>query len=95
MESVQVKIFGQFYSVKGMDDHAYIRELADFVDHKMNEIKRGATTSDSHRIAILTALTISDELFKLRKQCFLMEEELQRTATRLVELSETLPAGRH
>ncbi len=35
MESVQVEILGQVYSIKGMEDHAYIRELAAFCDAKM------------------------------------------------------------
>ncbi len=76
MESVQVEIFGQLYNIKGSDDPGSIRELAAFVDAKMKEIQRGTGTVDPHRVAILAALTISDELFRLRKQ----REELESLA---------------
>lgn len=66
MERVQVEIYGQIYSLKGTDDPARIRELAAYVDTKMKEIEKGTGTVDSLRVAILTALTITDELYRLR-----------------------------
>ena len=90
MESVQVEIFGQMYSLKGSkDDHAYIRELAAFVDAKMREVQKGTGTADSHRVAILTALTISDELHRLRKQYQRFEEIAESSTTRLLNITET------
>lgn len=89
MESVQVEIFGQVYTIKGKDDAVYIRELAAFLDSKMKEVQKGTGTADPHRVAILTALTISDELFRLRQQ----NGELGRTAEqklrRLLDLTES------
>jgi cell division protein ZapA len=66
MERVQVEIFGHQYSIKGQEDPEYIRELASFVDSKMREVQKGTGTADPHRVAILTALMISDELHRLR-----------------------------
>jgi cell division protein ZapA len=68
MERVQVEIYGQIYSIKGTDDSARIRELAAYVDAKMKEIEKGTGTVDSLRVAILTALTVTDELYRLREQ---------------------------
>jgi len=87
MQSVQVEILGQVYSIKGMDDHAYIRELAAFCDAKMREVQKATGTSDAHRVAILAALTISDELFRLRRQYQSLEDSVERSATRLLELT--------
>ncbi len=87
MENVQVEIFGQIYSLKGMDDPAYIRELAGYVDAKMREVQKGTGTGDPHRVAILTALTISDELYRLRKDSGMLELSVEERVTRLLELT--------
>jgi cell division protein ZapA (FtsZ GTPase activity inhibitor) len=52
-----VETFSQVYSIK-KDDHDYIRELATFADAKMRMYRRGQAQL-THRVAILTALTIS------------------------------------
>ena len=88
MERVQVEIFGQVYSLKGKDDPAYIRELAAFIDVKMKEIQRGTGTADPHRVAILTALTITDELYRLRERFGILERTSENAASRLLDLTE-------
>ncbi len=87
MESVPVDIFGQIYSIKGKDDPSYIRELASFVDAKMKEVQKGTGTADPHRVAILTALTISDELHRLREQHASLEKTAEQTVLRLLDLT--------
>jgi cell division protein ZapA len=89
MESVKVEIFGQLYSIKGRDDHDYIRELAAFVDAKMKDVQKGTGTADPHRVAILTALTISDELFRLLRQHGALEKTAETAAQRLLSITET------
>ncbi len=88
MESVQIEIFGQVYSIKGKDDPEYIRELAAFIDAKMKEVQKGTGTVDPHRVAILTALTITDELYRLREQCGSLEKTAANAARRLLDLTE-------
>jgi cell division protein ZapA (FtsZ GTPase activity inhibitor) len=68
-------------------DHAYIRELAAYCDAKMREVQKATGTSDAHRVAILAALTISDELFRLRRQYQSLEDSVERSATRLLEIT--------
>ncbi len=88
MESVQVEIFGQVYNIKGTDDAAPIRELASFLDARMKDVQKGTGTSDPLRVAILTALTISDELFRLRTENDETGAIAQRAADSLLQLTE-------
>ncbi len=88
MESVRVEIFGQVYSIKGTDDSAPIRDLASFVDARMKEVQKGTGTSDPLRVAILTALTISDELFRLRADTRETGTIAEKAANRLLKLTE-------
>ncbi len=90
MERVQVEIFGQVYSLKGRDDPAYIRELAAFIDAKMKEVQKGTGTADPHRVAILMALTITDELYRLRERYGILEKTSENAASRLLDLTENL-----
>lgn len=88
MESVQVEIFGQIYTIKGEDDPAYIRELASFIDAKMKDVQKGTGTVEPHRVAILAALTITDELYRLRERHVALEQTSEYAATRLLDLTE-------
>ncbi len=88
MESVQVEIFGQTYSIKGKEDTASIRELAAFLDARMKEVQQGARTSDPLRVAILTALTLSDELFRLREEHAETSKAAEKAVQRLLEITE-------
>jgi cell division protein ZapA len=88
MESVQVEIFGQVYSIKGKDDPSYIRDLAAFIDAKMKEVQKGTGTADPHRVAILTALTISDELYRLRAENAALGSATEKALQRLLKLTD-------
>lgn len=63
---VQVEIFGQSYAVTGGSDPGYMERLAAYVDEQMREVSRSAASVDSVRIAVLAALNIADECFRLR-----------------------------
>jgi len=95
MESVQVEIFGQVYSIKGMADHEYIRELAAFVDARMKDVQKGTGTADPHRVAILTALTISEELHRLQKQYAELEKTAENAAANLFEITSEAEGEDH
>jgi cell division protein ZapA len=90
MERVQVEIFGQMYTIKGKDDPGYIRELAAFIDVKMKEIQKGTGTVDPHRVAILMALTIADELYRLRERYGILEQKSEDIACRLLDITENI-----
>jgi cell division protein ZapA len=65
---VHVEIFGQDYAVRGGDDPKYVEKLASFVDEQMKEVSRTSGAVDSLRIAVLAALNIADERFRLSEE---------------------------
>lgn len=92
----QVEIFGHHYNVRAEGDPAYIQELAKFVDGKMREIAQHAPTVDPVKIAILTALNVSDDLFRHQDRHRDDAERLRRIEERtggwIRRLEETLDA---
>jgi cell division protein ZapA len=73
---IKVQIFGQSYNVRGEEDKAYIEELARYVDGKMKALAESTGAGDSLKVAILAALNLADELFKLERRERQTREEL-------------------
>ena len=84
---IKITIFGQEYSVKAPADPTYIKKIAEYVDTKMREVQSGfSSTQSSNRIAILSAMNITDELFNAKKQGDSENNEVEEKITSLIEL---------
>jgi cell division protein ZapA len=86
-KSTRVQIFGSDYHVRGEVDPEYIRTLAAYVDAKMQEIANDQSLVSSTKVAILTAIHITDELFQERRQ---RELTVNEVAERALQISEPL-----
>jgi cell division protein ZapA len=65
---VHVEVHGQRYPIKTTLDPGYVQELAAYVDRKMAMAADASPSSDTLALAVLSALNIADELFRLRHQ---------------------------
>ena len=84
---IKITIFGQEYSVKAPADPTYIKKIAEYVDTKMREVQSGfSSTQSSNRIAILSAMNITDELFNAKKRGDSDDNEIEEKITSLIEL---------
>ena len=84
---IKIAIFGQEYSVKAPADPTYIKKIAEYVDTKMREVQSGfSSTQSSNRIAILSAMNITDELFNAKKRGDSDNNEIEEKITSLIEL---------
>ncbi len=63
---VQVEIYGQRYTLKGSEDSAYVESLAAHVDKRMRELAESSSTVDSLKVAVLAAVNIADEYYRLK-----------------------------
>ncbi len=67
-KSLKVNIYGTEYSLVIDSDINRIQEIANYVDAKMKEIQAARPSRPVHQIAILAALNITEELFKIYEQ---------------------------
>ncbi len=90
-----VEVFGQRLGVRADGDGARLEELARFVDRRMREVADRASSVDTVKVAILTALNIADELYKEREtDQDARQRELEQQAERLVmKLEKVLRDG--
>lgn len=64
---VQIEVHGQKYPIRTELDPQYVEELAQFVESRMALASKASPSSDAVGLAILTALNITDEYFRMRK----------------------------
>lgn len=65
---ISVTIYGRQYKIVGNASSNYIRMVADYIDEKMMSISDGNPRLDSSKIAVLAAVNIADEYFKLKQE---------------------------
>jgi cell division protein ZapA len=85
---VKVEIYGQSYTMAGDLDESYVRELARYVDEKMNAVAAATQTVDSVRVAVLAAMAITDELHTLRLEKGDRDEHLRERAEQCLTILE-------
>jgi len=83
---VQITILNQTFNIQGGDDPAHMRELARYVEEKMKDIRRATNTVDSYRLAILTALHIADELFRMQDEYEDLDRFINKKSVEFVKI---------
>lgn len=65
---VKVEIGGREYAIRADATPDYTRRCANFVDRTVRDLTRQAGLVDPHRAVILAALSLADQLFKVRSE---------------------------
>lgn len=82
---VEIKVFGQTFSVKTDADEDHIQAVAGYVNEKMDEVLRKTRSVSTLNVAILTALNIADDLLKEKEQRKALLREVEIKSKDLVE----------
>jgi len=82
---VEIKVFGQTYTVKTDAEEDYIQEVAQYVNEKMDEVLKKTKSVSTLNVAILTALNIADDLLKEREKRIALLQEIEAKSKDLVE----------
>jgi cell division protein ZapA (FtsZ GTPase activity inhibitor) len=68
--NLEVNILGSSFTVQSDGDSQYLRQVVDYLQSKIQEIKSkysGKATADPIKISLLAGLNIVDELFRCRR----------------------------
>ncbi len=68
MGSVEIHILGQKYTIKGDEPEEYIQQLAGYVQEKIRDVYNNSPNITPLKASILAAVTIADELHKLKNE---------------------------
>ncbi|PKM81379.1 MAG: cell division protein ZapA [Firmicutes bacterium HGW-Firmicutes-13] len=75
---VKVNIFGDEYTLKAELPVNYMKKLAGYVDTKMHEFAQKGISQGTHKIAVLTAINLTDEIFNLRRELKHVKAKLEK-----------------
>ena len=84
-ESVTVRIAGEEHTIRSNAEPEYTARCAAHVDQRIHEIKKQVGLLEGHKVAILAALSIADELFQAL-------DTQERGGTQMAERVNTLAA---
>ena len=89
-QSVSVRIAGEEHVIRASAEPDYTRRCASYVDERIMEIRTKAGLLETHKAAILAALSITDELLQTEKELQRLRTEVSKEAA---ALAERLQAG--
>jgi cell division protein ZapA len=100
-KKVNVKIFGNDYTMMGVESEEYIHRVAYQVDKKMRELSEANPKLAISTVAVLVAVNAIDEMYKQKEGLLEKEkeiqkpiEELERTKGQLDILKQQLSANK-
>jgi cell division protein ZapA len=82
---VEIKVFGQTYTVKTDAEEDHIQEVARYVNEKMDEVLKKTRSVSTLNVAILTALNIADDLLKEKEKRVALLKEIEMKSKDLAE----------
>jgi cell division protein ZapA len=85
---VEIKVFGQAYTVKSDAEEDHVQEVARFVNQKMEEVLQKTRSVSTLNVAILTALNIADDLLREKKRSRDLFHEVEMKSKDLAERIE-------
>ena len=91
-QRVDIEILGQKYPIRSEAGADWVRQLASFVDRRARDIRGDSSGQDAVRVLALTALDITDELFRLRDERKDQEVDHKDVSARLGALRQILDA---
>lgn len=86
--SVTVRIAGEEYAIRATAEPEYTRRCARYVDDRIAEIRNRSGLVETHKAAILAALSISDEFLQAQDELERLRKEVASRATNLVKRIE-------
>lgn len=84
---VEVKIGGKEYILVGAESEEYIQKIALYIDRKMNEILKVHSHLSTSMAAVLTAVNVADDLFKVQESEGRLKTQLEKLLGEIEELN--------
>ncbi len=66
--SIEVSLLGSSFTIQSSYDPAYMAQVIGFLQGKIQEVQAGSSVKDNLKIALLAALNVVDELFRLKSR---------------------------
>ncbi len=86
--AVVVNIGGHRYTLRSDEDERLVREMAAHVDKHLRDLQKQTRAVDTQSLAILTALQITEELWRTRQSHSDLKKRVRDKGKALLQLIE-------
>ena len=86
--SVKISLAGHKLSLRTDAKPRYIKELADYVNTKIEQARSSGKIATTQSLALLAAMTIADELFQAREEKDRLERQVRERTRRILRYLE-------
>lgn len=86
--SVTVRIAGEEHTIRANAEPAYTKKCAKLVDDRIQEIRSKSGLIESHKAAILAALSIADEFFQAQAEADEIRKDVADRASKVMRRLE-------
>ncbi len=83
---VNVRIYDREYALRSSGDAERLQFLCEHLDRRMRQAAGASGSVDTLRVAILAALSLSDDLFRLQEEFRNMDEVVGRRSMECVSM---------
>ncbi len=88
--SVRVKIYDREFALRTTGDPQRLQALCDSLDKRMREVAASTGAVDTLKVAILAALSLGDDLQRLREELSKLDESVSRRSLACASLLDRL-----
>jgi cell division protein ZapA len=85
---VVVSIGGHRYTLRSDEDDKVVRDMAAHVDKHLRDLQKQTRAADTQSLAILTALQITEELWKVKRTHAELKKKVRDKGKALLQLIE-------
>ncbi len=85
---VEVRILGKDYTLVGVESDEYIQKVGLYIDKKMNEVMRANNKLSTSMAAVLTAINVADDLFKVQENEQNQKKEIEQLREQMKRAKE-------
>ncbi|MBN1547313.1 MAG: cell division protein ZapA [Syntrophaceae bacterium] len=84
--SFHIEILGQKLTVLSESDEKVVAGVVQYLNDKVSEIKSGGSNLNTLTVAVLTALNITEELFRAKEENIVISRQLESKTQELIDL---------
>ena len=88
-DSVQIEVMGQKYNLKGSYDREYIQRVENYVNKKIDEVKKSGGSISTHNMMVLVALNLVDECLKKDEELHRLTDMIEHNSHQLINLIDS------
>lgn len=88
--AMSLELFGQRFTVVSDNDESQVRDLVDFVNRRLEEVRTSSRRIQTDQIALLALLNVAEELFRERQNGRALRRRVRERSRKLLGAIDTI-----